>query len=666
MHKKKRALIILTILAILLVSLNITLAEEIETPDLTIDSFPLYRDYLKFDFHINSNITFEGDYTSINSLETKLFQYPKEEENIKIKYLNPFPQHEFINNSIRFIFDEPIKETESFGLHSGLTIYQNKKHIKNSGNFPITNLDSKYQEYLQETNKIKLTQEIKSKSSEIVNSANTDLEAAFLLAEWINLNINYKITPLTENKVQNSEWVFNQKKGVCDELTTLFLAMTRSVGIPSRFVSGLAYTNKDKKFDKHAWAEIYLPEQGWIPFDITYGEFLWIDSTHIPLQKTKDSHINSIQTSGKGNTVEIIPNQIKYTTNVTEQGNYVFPDINIDFNFLSDTISHGSYNLITTTIENKESRYISTPIFISNVADLNILDGTKKFLLIPPFDKKTLTWIIKVNESLSKESLYVFPIEIYTNYNKTLRKTFNVTKSGPLYNKEYIDNILRNKQISKNKRQSSNIQVNCFIGPVYIVNETSQFDCEIKNLGKANINNINMCFQNKCEQINLNKEQTIKKTIKAKFEKLGLQTKILTLNNTQVLKEEYLNFNIKDISNLTLKTKNPTKINFEEDFIIKLNFTANSLSRPKNVTIKFQGSGIKQTWSFDSMDIDQIIELNLKGKHLYAGQNNFKILYSWQDEIKRKYTKTKELSINLENLNTWQKIYTWINKLINK
>lgn len=62
------------------------------------------------------------------------------------------------------------------------------------------------------------------------------------------------------------------REGSCRDLTLLFLAACRSVGIASRFVSGYQAGDPDQA-DRHlhAWAEVYLPGGGWRGYDPTHG-----------------------------------------------------------------------------------------------------------------------------------------------------------------------------------------------------------------------------------------------------------------------------------------------------------------------------------------------------------------------------------------------------------
>jgi transglutaminase-like putative cysteine protease len=61
------------------------------------------------------------------------------------------------------------------------------------------------------------------------------------------------------------------KKGDCTEYSDLFVALCRAKNIPARFAAG--YTVRfDDVSAKHNWAEVFLQEYGWVPFDPSWGD----------------------------------------------------------------------------------------------------------------------------------------------------------------------------------------------------------------------------------------------------------------------------------------------------------------------------------------------------------------------------------------------------------
>jgi transglutaminase-like putative cysteine protease len=74
---------------------------------------------------------------------------------------------------------------------------------------------------------------------------------------------------------------WNKKKGVCQDMTHVFLAACRNVGVPARYVSGYVLTDNDHAAT-HAWAEVWAREDvserdahtartGWLGLDITHN-----------------------------------------------------------------------------------------------------------------------------------------------------------------------------------------------------------------------------------------------------------------------------------------------------------------------------------------------------------------------------------------------------------
>ncbi|MEL6526678.1 MAG: transglutaminase family protein [Chloroflexota bacterium] len=63
------------------------------------------------------------------------------------------------------------------------------------------------------------------------------------------------------------------RRGVCQDFTHIMLTLARSIGIPSRYVSGyLFHRSEQDRSDvdaSHAWVEAWFPELGWVGFDPT-------------------------------------------------------------------------------------------------------------------------------------------------------------------------------------------------------------------------------------------------------------------------------------------------------------------------------------------------------------------------------------------------------------
>lgn len=133
----------------------------------------------------------------------------------------------------------------------------------------------KLEEYLEDTLFVQSKDPlIMSLAGEIAGGEKNILKKAKLIYEWVYDNIE-KVTAVT---VPSATEVLKSRRGDCNEHTTLFTALARASGIPTRMAAGLAY--KDGYFYYHAWPEVYI--DGWLAVDPTLGQWP-ADAAHIRL-----------------------------------------------------------------------------------------------------------------------------------------------------------------------------------------------------------------------------------------------------------------------------------------------------------------------------------------------------------------------------------------------
>jgi len=73
------------------------------------------------------------------------------------------------------------------------------------------------------------------------------------------------------------QFLFETRRGFCEHYASAFVFMMRAVGVPARVIAGYqgGETNPVNKtvivhqFDAHAWAEVWLPDRGWVRADPT-------------------------------------------------------------------------------------------------------------------------------------------------------------------------------------------------------------------------------------------------------------------------------------------------------------------------------------------------------------------------------------------------------------
>ena len=74
--------------------------------------------------------------------------------------------------------------------------------------------------------------------------------------------------PAPTSSTTTAAEAFALRRGVCQDFAHIFIACSRWLGIPSRYVSGyLVRPDGASQNAGHAWAESHVPDLGWVAFD---------------------------------------------------------------------------------------------------------------------------------------------------------------------------------------------------------------------------------------------------------------------------------------------------------------------------------------------------------------------------------------------------------------
>ncbi len=110
--------------------------------------------------------------------------------------------------------------------------------------------------------------------------ASTPYDKAVALRDYLRtLRYDYFPPPPPPGAEAVDNFLFVDRRGVCEQFATAHVVMLRALGIPARLVAGYSageynalsgyYTVRAS--DAHAWTEVYFPGYGWVPFDPTPG-----------------------------------------------------------------------------------------------------------------------------------------------------------------------------------------------------------------------------------------------------------------------------------------------------------------------------------------------------------------------------------------------------------
>jgi len=153
---------------------------------------------------------------------------------------------------------------------------------------------------LVQKEKIKSQEKIQLYLDDIDVKTLSPLEAVKKCNQFIFENFKY-VKGITTVETTIDE-ILEFRSGVCQDFAHVLLQMLRTIGVPSRYVSGYICPNKNGMRGEgatHAWVDAYIPNLGWIGIDPTNN--CYANEHHIQLAVGRDfSDCTSVKGTFKG------------------------------------------------------------------------------------------------------------------------------------------------------------------------------------------------------------------------------------------------------------------------------------------------------------------------------------------------------------------------------
>ena len=620
-----------------------------------------FNDYKSLGIQSKFNSNLELEYLEpnykIDYVNTNLTFFPRKNEFQSVNYKlnsNPEADTELNENFISYSWKNPKDKEIRYGLTSDIKTELNFKKIKGKIKFPIEDVES-LSAYTRESETVTSKDpEIIKKAAELAQGEDDLYVVVHKIGSWTKENINYSLETLTMDVSQNASWVFENKRGVCDELTSLFIAMLRSINIPARFVTGQAYTNVINGFGNHAWAEVYFPSYGWVAFDPTYGQFGYVDATHITMRDSLDIKEPSVNYAWRSYGVEVKSNKPDITTNITSLGEIYKENVELNSKLFEEEAGPGSYIPLEVNIKNPNDYYLPLTLYLTKAPkDIN---EREKNILLKPLESKKVFFIIEVPKNVDNGFIYISKIEVTDSFEN---KVSTNIKFGQEYNIYTLDEAL--KKVSQfteedKKIYSANIDLNCKKDRGYYYKyDVINLNCYVKNIGNVNLQDLNLCYINYCQKINLNINEEKKFNISLMAKDFDKEL-LIKINNDDVNKNLFVDLNILKDPGLNIKNLSYPKIVDYNNFY-NLTFNMNSNSEIKNVRIKI---GSDKLFNLKAFKGENEFNVNFKGKNFNKKLN---LTISYEDLNGKKYELQQPIELKVENAPSYLDYY-WIIILI--
>ena len=269
---------------------------------------------------------------------------------------------------------------------------------------------------------------IRALALQAVEGAQDPFERITKLAIFVNSYLEYDASLVGQEK--SALWALENRRGVCTEYAALYAALARSIGIPARYVSGYAQSEKLQGFVGHAWNEAYIGQ--WVPVDATWFEVGNLDALHIEEAKYAENRKrNTVSASVNSPSAYVeweTPGQGGASAGYVQllSASYGKPRDDYGLSSVRATIAPGGSTVVYLALQGKE--YMAMPVTLATCSGANIIDvkAAKKFAILRPGEEIVLAWEITAEKSLQSNYVYTCPLTLNSPYLATRSITITV------------------------------------------------------------------------------------------------------------------------------------------------------------------------------------------------------------------------------------------------
>ena len=137
-----------------------------------------------------------------------------------------------------------------------------------------------------------IPERVRALAEQLAASAPTTYDAIQAMTNWIATHTQYSLNPPRLHRGEDAveQFLFDDRRGFCEQIASSLVVMLRSAGIPARLTVGYAAGHRNpfsgmydvRASDAHAYTEVLFPRIGWQAFDPTADVPLAGDSGAFP------------------------------------------------------------------------------------------------------------------------------------------------------------------------------------------------------------------------------------------------------------------------------------------------------------------------------------------------------------------------------------------------
>jgi len=279
------------------------------------------------------------------------------------------------------------------------------------------------------------TEHIQSNDSDIISLArqitansSSDFEKVGKLAFWVNDLLTYDIGIAGATK--DAIWVLNNKRGVCAEYSTLFAALARAAGIPTRYTYVYAYG--ENGWESHAIDEVYIGK--WVMVDPLWLQAGLVDAAHVKYTIQPDNQII--------NSVLVLGNNVRDITWAEDVYEFDTKSVKYDSRLKDNTLfssatklEPGDQFVVYSELTSPDYRIEELTLQpCGGTPQIAMIEDKRARLIMTPNKKKVAVWRGVINPDISRQFTWTCPLTLNSRYweNKVLNLTVSTEYDSEL------------------------------------------------------------------------------------------------------------------------------------------------------------------------------------------------------------------------------------------
>lgn len=612
---------------------------------------PLEADTMEARVNIYNTLRFEGSDAVVDEATAKLSWFPREDMLQEVHSIETDPPAKITNDFYTFTWNDP-DSSEDITLTAQIKTHNAVVPVYERIPFPLEEIDPAVTRYLGSEEIADQSPEIQRLAQELAAGKNDAYEVVYSIADWTTSNVEYSLQSLGEPAIQSSSEVLASRWGKCDELTALFISLTRAVGIPSRFVAGYSYTDSSlfqRRWGGHGWAEVWLPKVGWIPFDVTYGEYGYLDAGHVKLKTSPDAKETSIDFSATGRDFTLSTEQLSIFITPIDMEDLGESGLEITLDAPYRTVGFGSAVLILATVQNTNSYYVATRLDLARTSSTEMLTENYHNVLLKPRGVRTVPFLVQIDDNLNAGARYEFPFVLYNRLGEEARIDIDVKSSAPRYDESAFAEIIESYT---QPQVDLPFTITCEQEQLVYEGSPVMHQCIVYGIIG---DNIEIC-DDVCKRMRLNEGRF---DLESEGDTHGVQTKAYTARSSGRSMQFFVTTRTVQETQMAVSMEGPKIVNKGEEFILAVNITSSG-SVPNNAKATLLVGRESVTEELGTLGAPAIVEFTIPWNAMRPGENEIVVQVEFEDELGTLREERASINAELAGVNFADRLVFWI------